>query len=59
MKKKKILYFLNKFFTQKKIYSTQNVRKFGLGNSAEKFSKIISNKNFWKEDNQKYFNDII
>ena len=57
--KEKILSLINKFSNQKKIYFTKNIKKFGVGKSAEKFSKIIANKNFWKEDNQKYFNDII
>ncbi len=57
--KKKILDFIKKFSKKKRINSTKKTSRFGIGKSADKFSKIVTKNKFWKENNQKYFNDII
>ena len=58
-KKNKILDLIRKFSKKKRINLINKTLRFGIGKSAEKFSKIIMKNTFWKEDNQKYFNDVI
>ena len=57
--KKKILDLIKKFSKKKRINSSIKTSRFGIGKSAEKFSKIVMKSKFWKKNNQKYFNDII
>ena len=58
-KKNQILNLIKKLSKKRRINSTEKSYRFGIGKSAEKFSKIIMKNKFWEENNQKYFNDII